>query len=115
MRFTHCFTLQNGVDESSHGLDLDAEESRLSAPEFPSSVVTADNSRAPSTERQLTENGAPPPPRHTNDKRINEEYKIWKKNIPYLYDIFMMTATQFPSYTIDWIEDVEDVIDFEPF
>ena len=35
--------------------------------------------------------------------QIEEEYKIWKKNSPYLYDILLTSGTEWPSLTIDWL------------
>ncbi|ETO29717.1 retinoblastoma binding protein 7 [Reticulomyxa filosa] len=36
------------------------------------------------------------------EKIINEEYKIWKKNSPYLYDLILSTALEWPSLTCQW-------------
>ncbi len=38
-------------------------------------------------------------------KSINEEYKIWKKNTPFLYDIVMTHALEWPSLTVQWFPD----------
>ena len=35
-------------------------------------------------------------------KAINEEYKIWKKNSPFLYDMVMSSALEWPSLTVQW-------------
>uniref|UniRef100_A0A8C5VEN1 Histone-binding protein RBBP4-like N-terminal domain-containing protein n=1 Tax=Microcebus murinus TaxID=30608 RepID=A0A8C5VEN1_MICMU len=37
---------------------------------------------------------------------INEEYKIWKKNSPFLYDLVMTHALEWPSLTAQWLPDV---------
>uniref|UniRef100_A0A2K6C7X8 Histone-binding protein RBBP4-like N-terminal domain-containing protein n=1 Tax=Macaca nemestrina TaxID=9545 RepID=A0A2K6C7X8_MACNE len=37
---------------------------------------------------------------------INEEYKIWKKNTPFLYDLVMTHALEWPSLTAQWLPDV---------
>uniref|UniRef100_A0A2K5PEM8 Histone-binding protein RBBP4-like N-terminal domain-containing protein n=1 Tax=Cebus imitator TaxID=2715852 RepID=A0A2K5PEM8_CEBIM len=37
---------------------------------------------------------------------INEEYKIWKKNAPFLYDLVMTHALECPSLTAQWLPDV---------
>lgn len=34
---------------------------------------------------------------------IDEEYKIWKKNTPFLYDLVMTHAMDWPSLTIEWL------------
>eukprot|EP00742_Colponemidia_sp_Colp-10_P003936 GILJ01004196.1.p1 GENE.GILJ01004196.1~~GILJ01004196.1.p1 ORF type:complete len:425 (-),score=69.59 GILJ01004196.1:170-1444(-) len=39
------------------------------------------------------------------EKIINEEYKIWKKNSPFLYDIIMTHALEWPSLTCEWLPD----------
>uniref|UniRef100_A0A2K5D397 Histone-binding protein RBBP4-like N-terminal domain-containing protein n=1 Tax=Aotus nancymaae TaxID=37293 RepID=A0A2K5D397_AOTNA len=36
---------------------------------------------------------------------INEEYKIWKKNTPFLYDLVMTHALEWPSLTAQWLPD----------
>ncbi|KZO98638.1 putative histone-binding protein rbbD [Calocera viscosa TUFC12733] len=36
-------------------------------------------------------------------KVINEEYKVWKKNTPFLYDTLVMHALDWPSLTCQWI------------
>ena len=41
------------------------------------------------------------------EKMINEEYKIWKKNAPYLYDLVVTHALEWPSLTCQWFPDVE--------
>jgi beta-galactosidase/beta-glucuronidase len=41
------------------------------------------------------------------EKTINEEYKIWKKNAPYLYDLVVTHALEWPSLTVQWFPDVE--------
>lgn len=40
----------------------------------------------------------------TQDERlINEEYKIWKKNTPFLYDLCITKALEWPSLTCQWL------------
>lgn len=39
------------------------------------------------------------------EKIINEEYKIWKKNSPFLYDLVMTHALEWPSLTCQWLPD----------
>ena len=36
-------------------------------------------------------------------RMINEEYKIWKKNTPFLYDLVMTHALEWPSLTVQWM------------
>ena len=36
------------------------------------------------------------------DKLFAEEYKVWKKNTPYLYDLVMTHALEWPSLTVQW-------------
>ena len=45
----------------------------------------------------------PPPPDYAV---IEEEYKVWKKNAPFLYDLVMTHALEFPSLTVQWFPDV---------
>ncbi|EIN14368.1 WD40 repeat-like protein [Punctularia strigosozonata HHB-11173 SS5] len=41
------------------------------------------------------------------NKIINEEYKTWKKNTPYLYDLVITHALQWPTLTCQWFPDRE--------
>ncbi|GMH42709.1 hypothetical protein BSKO_10628 [Bryopsis sp. KO-2023] len=36
------------------------------------------------------------------ERIVNEEYKIWKKNSPYLYDLLISHALEWPSLTVEW-------------
>jgi len=38
-------------------------------------------------------------------EQINEEYKIWKKNTPFLYDLVMTHSLEWPSLTVQWLPD----------
>ena len=40
------------------------------------------------------------------ERVVNEEYKIWKKNTPFLYDLVMTHALEWPSLTSQWLPDV---------
>lgn len=40
------------------------------------------------------------------ERVLNEEYKIWKKNTPFLYDLVMTHALEWPSLTVQWLPDV---------
>ncbi|KAI9485210.1 MAG: WD40-repeat-containing domain protein [Benjaminiella poitrasii] len=39
---------------------------------------------------------------------ISEGYKIWKKNSPFLYDLVITQALEWPSLTCQWFPDVEN-------
>ncbi|PVU88332.1 hypothetical protein BB559_004871 [Furculomyces boomerangus] len=41
------------------------------------------------------------------EKLINEEYKVWKKNSPFLYDMLITHALEWPSLTVQWFPDIE--------
>ncbi|KAI0035151.1 WD40 repeat-like protein [Vararia minispora EC-137] len=41
------------------------------------------------------------------NKLINEEYKTWKKNAPYLYDLVITHALDWPTLTCQWFPDKE--------
>ncbi|GAA5976653.1 hypothetical protein JCM11641_005652 [Rhodosporidiobolus odoratus] len=47
----------------------------------------------------------------TMQKSINEEYKIWKKNSPFLYDLVITHALDWPSLTCQWLPDKETPAD----
>jgi histone-binding protein RBBP4 len=36
---------------------------------------------------------------------IQEEYRVWKKNSPYLYDFVMTYSLDWPSLTTQWLPD----------
>ncbi|KAL1959443.1 hypothetical protein VTO42DRAFT_2246 [Malbranchea cinnamomea] len=48
------------------------------------------------------------------EKIINEEYKTWKKNAPFLYDMILSTALEWPTLTTQWLPDKQEVPD-KPF
>lgn len=43
------------------------------------------------------------------ERLIDEEYKIWKKNTPFLYDMVMTHALEWPSLTVQWFPDMQRV------
>eukprot|EP00744_Colponema_vietnamica_P005236 GILI01007690.1.p1 GENE.GILI01007690.1~~GILI01007690.1.p1 ORF type:complete len:422 (+),score=134.33 GILI01007690.1:54-1319(+) len=43
------------------------------------------------------------------EKNINEDYKIWKKNVPFLYDTLVVSALEWPSLTVQWLPDKRSV------
>jgi histone-binding protein RBBP4 len=42
------------------------------------------------------------------ERMIDAEYKIWKKNTPYLYDLVMTHALEWPSLTCQWLPNTKD-------
>ncbi|KAK4501992.1 hypothetical protein PRZ48_007803 [Zasmidium cellare] len=42
------------------------------------------------------------------NKIINEEYKIWKKNSVFLYDVMYSRALDWPTLTTQWLPDVKE-------
>ena len=36
------------------------------------------------------------------DQSSNERYRLWKKNSPYLYDLLIAQALEWPSLTVEW-------------
>jgi histone-binding protein RBBP4 len=45
------------------------------------------------------------------DKRITEEYKIWKKNTPFLYDVVLTHLLEWNSLTVQWLPEKRPVLD----
>ncbi|KAI6179456.1 putative histone-binding protein Caf1 [Aphelenchoides besseyi] len=43
----------------------------------------------------------------SEERIINEEYKCWKKNSVFLYDLVMTHALEWPSLTVQWLPDVQ--------
>jgi len=42
-------------------------------------------------------------PDEVDEQMINDEYKIWKKNTPFLYDLVVTHALEWPSLTVQWL------------
>ncbi|KAL5577609.1 hypothetical protein UlMin_019308 [Ulmus minor] len=42
------------------------------------------------------------------NRDIIEEYKSWKMNTPYLYDLIIIKALEWPSLTVQWLPDREE-------
>ncbi|GMI38016.1 hypothetical protein TrRE_jg8806 [Triparma retinervis] len=42
------------------------------------------------------------------EKIISDEYKVWKKNSPFLYDLVLTSALEWPSLTTQWLPTVRD-------
>ena len=42
-------------------------------------------------------------PQEVEERVISEEYKIWKKNTPFLYDLVVTHALEWPSLTVQWL------------
>lgn len=42
------------------------------------------------------------------ERLINEEYKVWKKNTPFLYDLVITHALEWPSLTVEWLNDRDE-------
>lgn len=40
---------------------------------------------------------------------VNEEYKIWKKNAPFLYDLVISHELEWPSLTVQWLPKKESL------
>lgn len=52
-------------------------------------------------------------PRRDRDRRAKEgsqrlEYKTWKKNAPFLYDMILSTALEWPTLTTQWLPDKQE-------
>ncbi|THG15066.1 hypothetical protein TEA_019366 [Camellia sinensis var. sinensis] len=42
------------------------------------------------------------------ERLVNEEYKIWKKNTSFLYDLVITHALEWPSLTVEWLPEREE-------
>ncbi|CAF4382337.1 unnamed protein product, partial [Rotaria sordida] len=43
---------------------------------------------------------------NVEEKTINEEYKIWKNNAPFVYNLVITHALEWPSLTTQWLPHV---------
>lgn len=41
---------------------------------------------------------------------IRIEYKTWKKNAPFLYDMILSTALEWPTLTTQWLPDKQESV-----
>ena len=44
------------------------------------------------------------------EKIVNEEYKTWKKNAPFLYDLMLSNALEWPTLTTQWLPDKQECV-----
>lgn len=44
------------------------------------------------------------------EKLVNEEYKTWKKNAPFLYDLMLSTALEWPTLSTQWLPDKQSYV-----
>ncbi|EEB09545.1 Clr6 histone deacetylase complex subunit Prw1 [Schizosaccharomyces japonicus yFS275] len=58
--------------------------------------MAAASSTVSSKQAQASEEGI------VQEKCINEEYKIWKKNSPFLYDLIITRALEWPCMSLEW-------------
>jgi hypothetical protein len=47
-------------------------------------------------------------------RAISDEYKIWKKNTPFLYDLVMTHILEWPSLTVQFLPDNETCVRSAP-
>ncbi|KAL4437477.1 hypothetical protein ABPG77_003458 [Micractinium sp. CCAP 211/92] len=50
-------------------------------------------------------------PDEVEERLVNEEYKVWKKNTPFLYDLVITHALEWPSLTVQWLPIKEEKSD----
>ena len=43
-----------------------------------------------------------------DQQHVKDEYNIWKKNVPFLYDYMLSHALEWPSLTCQWLPDTFD-------
>ena len=68
-----------------------------------STTVGAVASPPPTTAVATAHNPLPPPTDVLEERLIDEEYKVWKKNTPFLYDYVMTHSLEWPSLTCQWL------------
>ena len=49
------------------------------------------------------QHGCPPPLTHTHTRFTSATTQIWKKNTPFLYDLVVTHALEWPSLTVQWL------------
>ncbi len=42
------------------------------------------------------------------EERIQEEYRVWKKNSTLLYDVVVTHSLEWPSLTVEWLPDYDE-------
>lgn len=58
-----------------------------------------------SAEDEVMEVGGNDEQEEVENKVAQEEYRVWKKNTPFLYDCVVTTALEWPSLTVQWLPD----------
>ena len=41
-------------------------------------------------------------------KALNEEWAVWRRHAPFLYDFLLIHALEWPSLTCEWLPDVSE-------
>jgi histone-binding protein RBBP4 len=54
-------------------------------------------------------------PDEVEERLVNEEYKIWKKNTPFLYDLVITHALEWPSLSVQWLPVSSPLPPYVPF
>ena len=65
--------------------------------------VAARREARPASPQQLCRAALTPGAAQVEERLVNEEYKIWKKNTPFLYDLVVTHALEWPSLTVQWL------------
>ena len=72
------------------------------------SVAEAQIAEDEETEQKIINEGSSE--RNTKDDNLLRnplEYKTWKKNAPFLYDMILSTALDWPTLTAQWLPDIQ--------
>ena len=73
------------------------ERERARVGQGPRTMVVGDDARG--NDRGAEEDA----PDEAAERLVSEEYKIWKKNTPFLYDLVVTHALEWPSLTVQWL------------
>lgn len=90
----------NGTS-SSHAASSPAEKQQVSSPAAaPAAAAAAAPAATPALPQELADhnnaNDVSAANEEAEEKMITEEYKVWKKNTPFLYDVVMTHALEWP-------------------
>jgi len=86
-----------------HATSVTAPSSATTNATTTASTIAAQSAPSSSTQQQQPRDVADV----LEERLINAEYKIWKKNTPYLYDFVMTHSLEWPSLTCQWLPTVK--------
>ena len=90
---------------NGHGTPNTANKKRSRDEPAPSNISASSSSSSPSAQVSLIDDTPSAYIPSDDTKAIEAEYRVWKKNSPFLYDILLSAELEWPSLTLQWLPD----------